>query len=81
MYLNDYVSSLNLIRWDMYTVYGSHVGTDWLISLYRHLGYERVYLPLPEVADTPFYIQGDDMPCKPKRKYMPLYLLICKVSR
>ena len=29
--------------------------------IYRPLGYERVYLPLCEVADTPFYIQGDDM--------------------
>ena len=27
---------------------------------YRHLGYERVYLPLGKVADTPFNIQGDD---------------------
>ena len=25
----------------------------------RHLGYERVYLPLGKVADTPFHIQGD----------------------
>ena len=24
------------------------------------LGYERVYLPLCNVADTPFHIQGDD---------------------
>ena len=24
-------------------------------------GYERVYLPLYNVADTPFDIQGDDM--------------------
>ena len=23
------------------------------------LGYERVYLPLYKVADTPFYVQGD----------------------
>ena len=23
------------------------------------LGYERVYLPLGKVADTPFHIQGD----------------------
>ena len=29
--------------------------------LYRHLGYERVYLPLGKVADTPFHIQGDDI--------------------
>ena len=24
------------------------------------LGYERVYMPLCEVEDTPFHIQGDD---------------------
>ena len=29
--------------------------------LYRPLGYERVYLPLYKVADTPFHIQGDDI--------------------
>ena len=28
---------------------------------FRPLGYERVYLPLCKVADTPFYIQGDDL--------------------
>ena len=28
---------------------------------YRPLVYERVYLPLCKVADTPFYIQGDDI--------------------
>ena len=28
---------------------------------YRPLGYERVYLPLFQVADTPFHIQGDDI--------------------
>ena len=26
----------------------------------RPLGYERVYLPLYKVADTPFHIQGDE---------------------
>ena len=26
---------------------------------YRPPGYERVYLPLCKVADTPFHIQGD----------------------
>ena len=26
----------------------------------RHLGCQRVYLPLHKVADTPFHIQGDD---------------------
>ena len=25
------------------------------------LGYERVYLPLCKVADTPFHIQGDEI--------------------
>ena len=25
------------------------------------LGYKRVYLPLCKVADTPFYIQGDEV--------------------
>ena len=27
----------------------------------RPIGYEKVYLPLCEVADTPFQIQGVDM--------------------
>ena len=27
----------------------------------RPLGYERVYLPLRKVADTPFHIQGDEL--------------------
>ena len=31
------------------------------INIYRHLGYERVHLPLYKVADTPFHIQGDDV--------------------
>ena len=26
-----------------------------------YLGYERVYLPLNEVADTPFHTYGDNM--------------------
>ena len=25
------------------------------------LGYERVYLPLREVADTPFHVQGEEL--------------------
>ena len=34
--------------------------TDYLLTtLLRHLGYERVHLPLYKVADTPFHIQGD----------------------
>ena len=37
-----------------------HVYTIW-IKTYRPLRYERVYLPLNKVADTPFHIQGDDM--------------------
>ena len=31
------------------------------VADHRPLGYERVYLPLCKVADTPFYIQGDDI--------------------
>ena len=31
------------------------------IFINRLLGYERVYLPLYQVADTPHHIQGDDM--------------------
>ena len=27
----------------------------------RPLGYQRVYLPLYKVADTPFHIHGNDM--------------------
>ena len=30
------------------------------VRAYRPLGYERVYLPLCEVADTPFRIQGEE---------------------
>ena len=30
-------------------------------SICSPLGYERVYLPLYKVADTPFQIQGDDV--------------------
>ena len=30
-------------------------------STYRPLGYEKVYLPLCKVADTPFLNQGDDI--------------------
>ena len=33
--------------------------TIWCTS--RPLGYERVYLPLYKVADTPFHIQGDEV--------------------
>ena len=28
--------------------------------MHRHFRYERVYLPLCKVADTPFYFQSDD---------------------
>ena len=31
------------------------------MNIRRPLGYERVYLPLSKVADTPFHIQGDDV--------------------
>ena len=32
-----------------------------VIGLIRPLEYERVYLPLYKVADTPFHIQGDEL--------------------
>ena len=32
-----------------------------MINVIRPRGYKRVYLPLHEVVDTPFYIQGDSM--------------------
>ena len=32
-----------------------------LMTTYCPLGYQRVYLPLYKVADTPFHIQGDDI--------------------
>ena len=35
------------------------MSTDLHLTTYRHLGYERVYLPLYKVADTSFHIQGD----------------------
>ena len=31
------------------------------VSGQTNLGYERVYLPLCKVADTPFHIQGGDI--------------------
>ena len=30
-------------------------------QIYHPIGYEKVYLPLCKVADTPFHIQGDEM--------------------
>ena len=50
-----------------YIYYVSHLcgirTADWFTpdtkpGIYRPLGYERVYLPLCQVADTPFHIQG-----------------------
>ena len=32
-----------------------------LMATIRPLGYESVYLPLCEVTDTPFHIQGDEL--------------------
>ena len=32
-----------------------------ILGIFRPLGYERVYLPLCKVADTPFHSQGDDL--------------------
>ena len=33
---------------------------DLLTRIWRHLGYEKVYLPLHKVADTPFHVWDDD---------------------
>ena len=35
------------------------------LPINRPLGYEKVYLPLYKVADTPFHIQGEDIYYKP----------------
>ena len=45
--------SINII----YTILRYYIRDDTISSL----GYERVYLPLYEVADTPFHIHGDDV--------------------
>ena len=44
------------------------VGDPEFQMIYRPLGYERVYLPLYKVADTPFHIQGDDILLTDKAK-------------
>ena len=44
----------------------AHVNVGVVSETMRLLGYERVYLPLGEVADKPFYIQGDEwLNCNP----------------
>ena len=51
------------LRCPMKSPVGSHVdltGADHAAEIYRPLGYERVYLTLCKVANTPFHIQGDD---------------------
>ena len=35
--------------------------SDAILIPIRPLGYERVYLPLYKVADTPFHIYGDEI--------------------
>ena len=44
------------------------------LYIYRPLAYERVYLPLYKVADTPFHIQGDDICMNAERK--PHYVVL-----
>ena len=34
---------------------------DMLQNIYSPLEYERVYLPLCKVADTPFHMQGHEL--------------------
>ena len=48
-FLNTMSARLNMTHLTIYS------------AAYRSLGYERVYLPLCKVADTPFHIQGDDI--------------------
>ena len=43
------------------SVLGGEILNRGTILTYRPFGYERVYLPLYKVADTPFHIQGDDI--------------------
>ena len=38
-----------------------HAGCSYRTQLFRPLRYERVYLPLYKVADTPFHIYVDDL--------------------
>ena len=42
-----------------------HVKDKNKSAIFRPLGYERVYLPLYKVADTPFHIQVDDLSWPP----------------
>ena len=51
----------------------------WCLYIDRHLGYERVYLPLHEVADTPFHIQGDDMPASHWAASVRWKICVCKI--
>ena len=39
----------------------------------RPLGYERVFLPLCKVADTPFHIQEHDILCYGKHQQLLLF--------
>ena len=56
----------NILQWDSQNSHainlvGLYYCFGYSIELYRLLRYERVYLPLCKVADTPFHIQGDDI--------------------
>ena len=46
-----------LVTWKKPTVHSAYFTNNKKSPL----GYERVYLKLCEVADTPFYSQGDDI--------------------
>ena len=55
-------TQLHMVSFDI-KIPGRPVGSSKigmiLMRTFRPLGYERVYLPLWKVADTPFHIQGD----------------------
>ena len=50
---------LNTVNQSNYTLINKH--DKMPLSSHRPPAYERVYLPLFKVADTPFHIQGDDI--------------------
>ena len=56
--LREITSSFNIVY--HYTQQADETSVGMSV-VYRPLGYERVYLPLHKVADTPFHIQGGDI--------------------
>ena len=69
MYFSD-CNSYFVVMGGLHIELTALIGTDidiinghwgrFIAAVYCPLGYERVHLPLHEVADTPFHIQGND---------------------